>query len=271
MSDLTNSRLAATTTTTQIVELTDKAVCIQYGLSGKKALMDSARAYVTYHGAIEEWFEEMGMPQSTGYRYKSQLLKEGSFKYLQPKQKSDNPSTVRSRKHRASVANSHTEKMQQPDDSSSPLIHPEVLNHVTDVQPCDTSTSIGNRVRYVQSEMDSRSDRCDEDLVPVDTTNDGRVAADHAKVNSLIQQIESILERHYAPLDPGTFDGFHWTDFYEQFDSLRGRCEQYSREYRKLDKEHAEQGLSKAKLWVDSNFSTEGDRIGSDDEVLRLV
>ena len=230
----------------------------------------------TIQGFIEECQEEaelqgldLHLPALKTFKNKTAKLKQAGV--IPERLKSDKASAVSMRKQRATSQRPKSGQCEQPDDSSSPLTHPEVLNYVTDVQPGNTSTSISGGVSNVQSTMDTNSDRCDKDAVPMGTSNDRRAAEDHAEVNRLIGEINTIFKRHYAPLEPGTFDGFHWTDFYQQFHSLCGTCEQYSREYRRQEKEYYDECLDNAKDWCDSNYGIQGSREDSDGQILRLV
>lgn len=272
---ISKSRLAATTTASQAHVkgfVTSYAKCWEHY---EGYMQDPSN---TIQGFIEECQDEadeqgvdIKLPAISTFKNKTAKLKQAGV--IPERLKSDKASAVSMRKQRATSQRPKSGQCEQPDDSqSSPLITPEIVEpHVPDVESSYASTSISGGVSNVQSEMDSFSDRYDKDAVPLDTTDDGRADADHAEVNRLLSEIKTIFKRHYAPLEPGTFDGFHWTDFYEQFDSLSRTAEQYSRDYRRLNREHAEQSLGKAKAWVDSKFGDQGNRIGADDEVLRFL
>ena len=235
---ISKSRLAATTTASQAHVkgfVTSYAKCWEHY---EGYMQDPSN---TIQGFIEECQDEadeqgvdIKLPAISTFKNKTAKLKQAGV--IPERLKSDKASAVSMRKQRATSQRPKSGQCEQPDDSqSSPLITP------------------------------------DKDAVPLDTTDDGRADADHAEVNRLLSEIKTIFKRHYAPLEPGTFDGFHWTDFYEQFDSLSRTAEQYSRDYRRLNREHAEQSLGKAKAWVDSKFGDQGNRIGADDEVLRFL
>ena len=228
---------AIDTCTAQIVDLTDKTVCIQHGLSGKQALMDSARAYVTYHGAIEEWFEHMGMPQSTGYRYKSQLLKEGSFKYLQEKPKSENAEAVKSRKRREKGSNSHTEKKTPTDDSSSPsnsLLSSDTSNNDSNavVRNAHVQQSDGVRTEFkalppLPSGVVSFTKECDPGSLSMGletySPNDA-VEQDLNECRRLLARLREINRKHCSVTTPACdrFSERDWEELDQEYSLLQG-------------------------------------------------
>ena len=107
------------------LDLSDRETCLALGRSGKQALLDSARGYVTHHGPIEEWAEEMGLAASTTRRYKTTLRKEGEFPHLKPKGQCDNPDAVRMRNKRASEQKLSESKCSPQSQSPQPLAEPE--------------------------------------------------------------------------------------------------------------------------------------------------
>lgn len=220
-----------TKTAPQIVDLTDKTVCIQHGLSGKKALMDSVRAYVTYHGAIEEWFEHMGMAKSTGYRYKAQLLKEGTFKYLQEKPKSDTPDAARMRNKRANEQILTERKCSPTDDSqSSNPITPGIDHDVTNAESSNTELSFSEVVSDAQPKMGPSYHGCSQGLVPMDTTDARRAAEDLEEIVRLLNIVGQLTARNCDIRGPH-FNEEQWYLVWASLDSeareAKMRCRNY--------------------------------------------
>ena len=258
----------AITSTTQIVDLTDKAVCIQHGLSGKKALMDSARAYVTYHGAIEEWFEHMGMAQSTGYRYKSQLLKEGTFKYLQAKPKSDHPKAVASRRQRE-AANSHREKMQPTDDShSSPQtssLSPETDDSNTVVsasyvQPSDGVRTECEALPSLPSRVVSCPEECDTGFISIglETYSPAdAVEQDLDECRRLLARLREIHKKHIDGTTPACdrFSERNWEELDQEYSLLQGIA---SMRWQKLRKQVQQETRATARVLANQIGSAAG-------------
>ncbi len=234
-----------TTTASQDVDLTDEDVCIQHGLSGKKAMMDSARAYVTYHGPIEKWIDKMGLKKSAGYNYRARLLEEGTFKYLQAKPKSDNKKAVQKRKERAQhkATNSTRWKMSPTDDSQSSPTHPlpetsdespfiernstspepdSTLVDVEVLQPCSGAVSFSKEVCSTQPEMDKDCPQPSDELVSMDTEAFRQRDADFAECERLLKLTHAIVGRNISTReDPASqFTEHQWQDLSEQYNSL---------------------------------------------------
>ena len=231
-------------------------------IAGKKALMDSARAYVTYHGAVEEWFEHMGMPQSTGYRYKSQLLKEGPFKYLQEKPKSDNKEAIKSRKRREKGSNSHTEKTTPTDDPSSPSITTAIDDYVTNAQSSDTKLSFCEVVPDAQSKMGTSYHGRSKGAVSMGTTNNGTADEEYDEVIELIDRIKTISSRHYRPNQPGTWTEHQWLNLTELYFTMHSIAEGYSRDYKQERRDYADECFKQAATFFDATDGSASNRIG---------
>ena len=257
---------ALCTTTTPTNEECDELL-----IQGVCSIRDAILGY-TRNGLVQKDISEriqfLGLKGSvaTIQRHVKDLRDEG---LLPAVGSSTSTEAVKKRKQRSKGTKPQNEGMSPTDDSSSKPITPEIVSNEPDVQSSNTPPGFRGGVRSFQSQMDSDDARYDKVFVPVGSTNDGRAAEDHAEVNRLIGEINTIFKRHYAPLEPGTFDGAHWTNFYHHFHSLCGTCEQYSREYRSQEKEYYDECLDNAKEWCDSISGGSGE--DSDGQILRLV
>lgn len=119
----------------------------------------------------------------------------------------------------------------KPVENSTLLIHPEIVEpHVPHVEPSDTSTSIGGGVSNVQPEMDSDYNRCDKDVVPMDTADARRAAEDLEEIVRLLNIVGQLTARN-CNITKQHFTEEQWYLVWKSLDSelqgAKARCKNY--------------------------------------------